>query len=99
MATLNDGEVQQLATTIQDTLSTTRYSCSILNHMTGGSASFTFRGVLQGALRLEDGSLATTVIVKKATDFAAINRNFALDAERSVNLTILPCSEHTCDYS
>ncbi|KAJ8108073.1 hypothetical protein OPT61_g8425 [Boeremia exigua] len=86
MAPLTQTEVQQLADSIQKDISTTHYACSSLDRITGGSASFTFRGVLRSPLALPIERETVSVIVKKATDFAAINSNFTLDARRSVRL-------------
>ncbi|KAJ4343928.1 hypothetical protein N0V95_006530 [Ascochyta clinopodiicola] len=83
MAPLTADEVLQLSTSIQYSLSHGQYACSSLSRITGGSSSFTFRGQLKTPIRLSDERIVTTVIVKKATDFAAVNKNFALDSNRS----------------
>lgn len=87
MAQLSEYEIQQLAAGIQKVLSRTVYACSSLDRIPGGSASFTYRGILQSPLALPDDTAITTVIIKKATDFAAINREFALDSSRSASST------------
>lgn len=84
MAPLSSDEVQQLADSILHDLSATDYACSSLHRILGGSASFTFRGILQSPLVMPGGMTASSVIVKKATDFAAINIDFRLDSRRSV---------------
>lgn len=86
MAPLNSDEIQRLADIILQDLSGTDYACSSLHRITGGSASFTFRGILHSPRVMPDGSTTSSVIVKKATDFAAINSDFALDSRRSVSL-------------
>lgn len=88
MAPLSEFEVSELAAGIQQALSSTRYACSSLSRIAGGSASYTFRGLLQAPITHNNGILTTTFIAKKATDFAAINTDFALDSNRSVCCTL-----------
>jgi len=85
MAPLNSGDIQRLADSILQDLSGTEYACLFLHRIPGGSTSFTFRGILHSPLVMPDGSTIPSVIVKKATDFAAINSDFALDSRRSVS--------------
>lgn len=85
MAPLSRDEIRELAFCILRDLSNTVYACSSVGRVTGGSAGFTFRGTLQSPLFSSDGTIRTSVILKKATDFAAINSDFALDATRSVS--------------
>ena len=88
MPPLTDLEIERLASDIQKTLLATRFACSSLMRITGGSTSYTFRGLLQMPLAVFDRKPTTTVIVKKATDHAAINTYFALDSSRSVSLVL-----------
>lgn len=85
MAPLSEHEIQKLTADVQNELSNTVFACSSLSRIVGGSASFTFRGGLLLPLSLPDGRTMMTVIVKKATDFAAINSDFELDSHRSVS--------------
>ena len=85
MAPLTSDKLAQLAAGIQKDLSDTDYACTSLSRIPGGSASFTFRGSLESPIVLPDGRAVATAIVKKATDFAAINSDFALDSSRSVS--------------
>lgn len=90
MPPLNDDEVQQLTTEIQKAIASTDFACSSLTRVPGGSASFIFRGDLESPLSLLEGSILRSVlksvVVKKATEFAAVNRDFALDSGRSVGI-------------
>lgn len=85
MAPLDSVEIQQLAASILDDLSRGPYACSYLSRIVGGSASFTFRAEPLSPLVLAGKTTVTSVIVKKATSFAAINSDFALDSSRSVS--------------
>ena len=90
MSPLNNDEVQQLTAEIQKAVASTDFACSSLTRVPGGSASFIFRGDLESPLSLLEGSILRSVlksvIVKKATEFAAVNRDFALDSGRSVGI-------------
>ncbi|KAJ4991645.1 hypothetical protein SVAN01_02760 [Stagonosporopsis vannaccii] len=83
MAPLSSDEAQKLADSILKDLCDTNFACSFLHRIPGGSASFTFRGILQSPFVMPDGTTTPSVIVKKATEFAAINSDFALDSRRS----------------
>lgn len=89
MPPLSDDEIRQLTAKIQGELAGTDFACSSLTRIPGGSASFVFRGDLMSPLSLREGStlrsVLRSVIVKKATDFATVNSDFALDSERSVS--------------
>lgn len=88
MPTLSEDEIQQLAAEIQKAIACTDFACSSLTRILGGSASFVFRGNLVSPLSLREGSklisVMKSVIVKKATEFAAVNNDFSLDSGRSV---------------
>lgn len=84
MAPLNAEEMNNISVSVKGVLLATPYTCSSLSRMTGGTANFTFRGIFDTPLTLSGGELVTTAVIKKATGFAAINKNFALDARRSV---------------
>ncbi|OJK03274.1 hypothetical protein ASPACDRAFT_23693 [Aspergillus aculeatus ATCC 16872] len=56
----------------------TRYACSSLTRLSGGTVNFVFRGLLSRPL--EDGT--KSVIIKHAEGYTATNRNFKLTAER-----------------
>jgi hypothetical protein len=94
MAPLSEVEVEELAAGIQQALSSTRYACSSLSRIAGGSASYTFRGLLQTPITHNDGTSTTTFIAKKATDFAAINTDFALDSNRSACCSLFSMLKH-----
>ncbi|KAF3049351.1 hypothetical protein E8E11_004134 [Didymella keratinophila] len=90
MPPLTKDEIQQLTAEIQKAIARTDFACSSLTWVPGGSVSFIFRGDLESPLSLRDGSMLRSVlksvIVKKATEFAAVNRDFALDSGRSVGI-------------
>ncbi|KAH9883933.1 kinase-like domain-containing protein [Xylariomycetidae sp. FL2044] len=104
MAPLNEGEKAELRTLILHKLSQTPYACSALSPLTNGTTNFVFRGTLtnNNPLDVSSGNSTTptmkktagSVIVKYATDFAAVNRDFPLDASRctfeSIMLQALP---------
>jgi hypothetical protein len=88
MAPLSEDEIQRIATDTQNAIASTEFACASLTRVFGGSTSFVFRGDLVSPLSLRGGStlksVLRSVIVKKATDFAAVNSDFTLDPERSV---------------
>ncbi|KAM7195407.1 hypothetical protein V8F33_006748 [Rhypophila sp. PSN 637] len=57
----------------QDNLSKTRYACSSVTRLTGGTANYVYRGTLMKPLSWPDadngGPAKTTVIIKHSTDF------------------------------
>lgn len=68
-------------------LSQTRYACSDLAKLSGGTANFLYRGTLLKPLDPQDGaarSALETVIVKHSEGFSPGNRNFLLDITRCV---------------
>lgn len=58
------------------------YTCTSLVRLAGGSANFTYRGTL--ATPLPEGT--STIIIKHAEPFVAIDSSFKLDVIRSVHL-------------
>ncbi|KAL7811999.1 kinase-like domain-containing protein [Trichoderma gracile] len=85
MAPLNEDEEHELAQQILNHLSQTPYACSALTKLSGGTANFLYRGALLQPLRGEaDAKAAQTVVVKRSTGFAAVNRDFPLDVSRCV---------------
>lgn len=80
-------EIDTISAGISIDLSTTRYACSSLERLSGGTTSFVFRGQLKEPLREQNdiGSIQrTTIIAKTAEEFVALNRDFYLDASRAV---------------
>ncbi|KAI0123196.1 kinase-like domain-containing protein [Xylariales sp. AK1849] len=93
MAPLEQSEKDELRAQILHKLSGTLYACSSLTQLTNGTTNFVFRGTLIQPLppHLQDdltGGTATstirTVIVKHATAFAALNKDFPIDLSRCV---------------
>lgn len=85
MAPLNEGEEQELVRQILDHLSQIPYACSTLTKLSGGTANFLYRGVLLQPLEGEAGTKAAqTVVIKRSTGYAAVNRDFPLDVSRCV---------------
>jgi len=102
MPPLNKDDIQQLTAETQKAIARTDFACSSLTRVPGGSASFIFRGFLESPLSLCEGSMLRSVlksvIVKKTTEFAAVNRDFALDSGRSVGIgeeNTISCVEET----
>lgn len=78
-----DALVQQL----MELLSNTRYACSALRKLKGGTANFLYRGNLVQPFGLQDEAVTTmigTVVVKHSTAFVPGNRDFSLDVTRCV---------------
>lgn len=68
-------------------LSQTRYACSDLVKLNGGTANFLYRGNLLRTLDAQDGATepaTKTVIVKHSEGFSPGNRDFLLDISRCV---------------
>lgn len=68
-------------------LSQTRYACSNLTKLNGGTANFLYRGKLVQPLGSQDratDSATDTVIVKHSEGFSPGNREFLLDITRCV---------------
>jgi hypothetical protein len=85
MAPLTEDEEHELAQQILNQLAQTPYACSALTKLSGGTANFLYRGVLLRPLKVEaDTKAAQTVIIKRSTGFAAVNRDFPLDVSRCV---------------
>ncbi|PTB78833.1 hypothetical protein M440DRAFT_1373802 [Trichoderma longibrachiatum ATCC 18648] len=77
MAPLSEQEEHALAQQVLDQLAETPYACSALKKLSGGTANFLYRGVLRTPL--ED---AQTIVIKRSTGYAAVNRDFPLDVSR-----------------
>ncbi|KAH8765989.1 kinase-like domain-containing protein [Diaporthe sp. PMI_573] len=76
-----------MAQTLLKELSQTRYACSDLTKLNGGTANFLYRGRLLKPLDLPDGaaeSATETVVVKHSEGFSPGNRDFLLDITRCV---------------
>lgn len=80
MPPLSKKEQVEILNAISQSLLGTPFACSTLTQLGGGTVSFVYRGIL--ASPLEDGS--KSVILKKAPNHVAINRDFPLDAGRCV---------------
>ncbi|KUI74211.1 hypothetical protein VM1G_10053 [Cytospora mali] len=68
-------------------LSQTRYACSSLIKLSGGTANFVYRGNLLQPLDSQDGAktaTAKTVVIKHSKDFVPGNIDFALDVTRCI---------------
>lgn len=68
-------------------LSQTRYACSKLTKLNGGTANFLYRGNLLQPLDPQDGAIepaTKTVVVKHSEGFSPGNRDFLLDISRCV---------------
>lgn len=73
-------------------LSQTRYACSDITKLNGGTANFLYRGNLLQPLDPQDGAMepaTKTVVVKHSKGFSPGNRDFLLDVSRCV-MTPLP---------
>jgi len=82
---------EQVATQVSRHLSQTRYACSSLTRVSGGSVNFVFRGVLVHPLLGAMGAIAArTIIVKHSAASLASNRDFLLDVSRCVTLSPPP---------
>jgi len=102
MAPPSKAELAALTATILDTLRGTRYSCSTLALLSGGSANFVYRGELVAPLSLPSIDVLTaapppvvpatvkTVIVKHFAEFLAVEKEFKIDVSRCVRSTSLP---------
>lgn len=88
MTPLTEVEEYTLAQRVRDELISTPYAVSALTKLRGGSANFLYRGhLLQPLATAGDsttaaGGIIHTVVVKRSTDFAAIDRGFPLDVTR-----------------
>lgn len=89
MTPLTEIEEQTFKQQTLEKLAKTPYACSALSKLSGGTANFVYRGTLHQPLSGHDSdagiaSSETTVVVKRSTDFVAINRDFPLDITRCV---------------
>ncbi|KAJ4355584.1 uncharacterized protein N0V89_003604 [Didymosphaeria variabile] len=86
MAPLSAPELHQLATNLQAILSTTRYGCTSLTQLTGGTTSFVFLGTLHQPLPAThhggNQEQEDSVIIKHAAPFASCHTGFLVDAGR-----------------
>lgn len=81
MAPPTDEEKAALQQAILAQLAPTPFACTgLLKALTNGTTNFVFRGVL--TTPQPDG--AQSIIIKHATDYAAVSKDFALDVIRSV---------------
>lgn len=84
MGPLTKAKEHTLAQRVRDQLAPTPYAVSALTKLGGGTANFLYRGTLLQPLI---GGSATargtkTVVVKRSTEFVAINRDFPLEITR-----------------
>ena len=70
----------QITAKINQSLISTPYDCTSLTRLSGGTANFVYRGILQRPL--DDGT--KTVIIKHAEEFLASAKDFKLTADRCV---------------
>lgn len=73
--------------TLLKELSQTRFACSDLTKLNGGTANYLYRGKLLQPLDSQAGaanSATETVVVKHSEGFSPGNRDFLLDIERCV---------------
>lgn len=83
MAPPTETEKSALRESLLGRLASTPFACSSLVELTNGTTNFVFRGQLERQ-QGEDTQLQT-VIVKHTTGYAAANKDFAIDASRSVS--------------
>ena len=79
--------------TLLKELSQTRYACSELVKLNGGTANFLYRGNLLKPLDPLDGAAGKTtktVVVKHSEGFSPGNPNFLLDVTRCVMIKSAP---------
>lgn len=85
MPTGHEKDEQAFDRLVLDELAHTAYACSYLTKLSGGTANFLYRGTLLKPLEKDaDTKAAQTVIIKRSTNYAAINRNFPLDVTRCI---------------
>ncbi|KAI1159877.1 kinase-like domain-containing protein [Nemania serpens] len=84
---LLEQEIDTIVSNISQELSATPFACSSLTRLTNGTTNFVFRGELTKPISVggsEGGrSDTTTVIIKYAAPYAAVNKNLAIDASRA----------------
>lgn len=81
MSHLQD-ENDALTAKVHAFLSKTRYACSELTLLSGGSVNFVFRGVLR--VPISPALENKTVIVKYSAAFLFVARSFSIDLSRCV---------------
>lgn len=85
MAPLDEEDEHAFTRQILDELAHTPYACSTLTKLSGGTANFLYRGTLLKPLEGDaDTKAAQTVVIKRSTNFVAVNRNFPLDVTRCI---------------
>ena len=89
MASLQKAKEGPLPSKLLERLSQTRYACSSLTQLSGGSTNYVYRGTLSNPLTPKEGETAPveTVIIKYSTGFLYVSRDFAIDLTRSVGLS------------
>ena len=98
---LQQAEKDQFGIEIAQELSQTRYTCSELTLLGGGTANFLFRGIL--AQPLQDGT--KTVVIKHSKEYVAVNRHFEMNVSRCVSfflcivLQFLFCGYKYADFN
>lgn len=76
-------EKEHIGLAVTRHLSQTRYACSSLHPLGGGTTNFLFRGTLSQPLP----DRRETVVIKHSRGFISNNRHFTLDVSRCVVLT------------
>jgi hypothetical protein len=76
-----------IATKVIEDLRGGPYSCTSLVRLSGGTANFTYRGIL--TTPLADGT--GTIIIKHAEPYIATNSSWKLEVIRSVFICLSPC--------
>jgi hypothetical protein len=76
---------------VQESLKDGPYACGSLVKLSGGTANFVYRGILETPL--EDGS--KTVVIKHTESYVASNPNFKLTTTRCVSPLL--CQEFLCE--
>lgn len=85
MTTQDEEDEHSFTRQILDELAHTPYACSTLTRLSGGTANFLYRGILLKPLEGDaDTKAAQTVIIKRSTNYSAVNRNFPLDVTRCI---------------
>jgi hypothetical protein len=74
-----------IATKVREDLKGGPYACTSLVRLSGGSANFTYRGILTCPLPDQ----TSTIIIKHAEPYIAINSSWKLDVIRSVLLALV----------
>jgi len=97
MASLVEAKQETLSSNLREKLSQTRYACSSLKQLSGGSTNYVYRGTLSSPLPPREGKTAPveTVIIKHSTGFLSVSRDFAIDMTRCVG----PIIQYTAPLS